>query len=294
MYQWESRSIVEQELLFSCEHKSQLYEALKINAKEENRMYKYDFLFDNCTTRARDIISNNADSIVEFQNILPEERPSFRDLIHSYLDRGGQYWSKLGIDILLGADLDQIASNEEAMFLPDWLLNGFDHATVNGKPVVSKAVPVLTMPSPLNKKSWFRPVVVFSVLFLVFAALTFLKDRRAQRVLQILDSLFFFLLGAAGILLLFMWFGTDHYMCRNNLNLVWALPTHIVMVFFIRSNRNWVKTYFRVVFWITLLFGISWPVLPQEINTALIPVILIIILRSWFISKNKTYAGERI
>lgn len=292
-YQWESRSIVEQDLLFSCEKKLQLYEALQVNALEQNKYYRYDFLFDNCTTRAKDIIAKNADSVVAFNNILPEDRPSFRDLIHSYLNKGGQYWSKLGIDMLLGSDLDELASNEEAMFLPDWLLKGYDHATVNGKPVVTKPAEVLTMPSPLNKGSWFRPMVVFSILFLVFAILTSLPGNRIGKALQMLDFLFFFILGASGVLMLFMWFGTDHYVCRNNFNLIWALPTHLVMAFFVGSKKAWVRGYFRVVFWITLLFGLSWLILPQEINPAVILILLIILLRSWFLSKNKIYAGEK-
>ena len=292
-YQWESRSIVEQDLLFSCEKKQQLYEALQVNALEQNKYYRYDFLFDNCTTRAKDIIAKNADSAVVFNNILPDDRPSFRDLIHSYLNKGGQYWSKLGIDMLLGSDLDELANNEESMFLPDWLLNGYDHATVNGKPVVTKPATVLTMPSPLNKGSWFRPVVVFSILFVLFAALTFVSGKGIRKVMQMLDFLFFFLLGASGVLMLFMWFGTDHYVCRNNFNLLWALPTHLVMAFFVGSKKAWVRGYFRVVFWITLLFGLSWLILPQEINPAIIPILLIILLRSWFLSKNKIYAGEK-
>jgi len=130
-YNYEKRSIVEQVLRIGCAEKQNLLNALYVNAQDQNRFYRYDFLFNNCTTRAGDIIAKHAGSPVVFKNILSEETPTFRDLIHHYLDSGGQYWSKLGIDILLGAKLDKKVTNRQAMFLPDYLLKGFDSATVN-------------------------------------------------------------------------------------------------------------------------------------------------------------------
>ena len=38
-----------------------------------------------------------------------------------FIYRGGQQWSKLGIDMLLGNPLDKKVTNREAMFLPDYL-----------------------------------------------------------------------------------------------------------------------------------------------------------------------------
>ena len=288
-YQLESRSIVEQELQISCEKKQELYSALQINAREENRHYRYDFLFDNCTTRAKDIIKRHTDTPVHFKNILPANTPSFRHLIHSYLHKGNQYWSKLGIDILLGADLDKKVTNEQAMFLPDYLLKGFDSAFAGSKPLVTPPQPVLQMPSPLQDKSWWYPTVVFTLLLLLVAAFTFVKSRWKKKAISVFDFLFFFVLGLTGLLLLFMWFGTDHLVCRNNFNLLWALPTHVVAAFFIGKERNWLNTYFQIVFWLTILLAVTWFFLPQQMNNELLPVILLILIRSWFLSKPKAH-----
>ncbi|MGZ3998080.1 MAG: Lnb N-terminal periplasmic domain-containing protein [Flavisolibacter sp.] len=133
-YRMESRTVQEQVLQLSCEEKQKLFTALQNNAKDENRYYKYDFLFDNCTTRAGNIVAANTDTPVIFNNILAGKHPSFRDLIHSYLDAGNEYWSKLGIDMLLGAKLDRKVTNREAMFLPEYLLKGFDSASIGGRP----------------------------------------------------------------------------------------------------------------------------------------------------------------
>ncbi len=290
-YQWESRSIQEQVLQLSCEEKQKLYTALQINARIENRYYRYDFLFDNCTTRARDIVARSTASQVIFRNILPRDVPTFRDLIHSYLNLGGQYWSKLGIDILLGAKLDMQVTNLQAMFLPDYLLKGFDKASVSdsatvvSQPLASPPQTILQMPLPLNKGSLFRPTIVFSLLLLLILSLSFVKTRWAFNVLQVFDFIFYFALGLAGLVLLFMWFGTDHVVCRNNFNLIWAMPTHVVMAFFLHKKREWVSKYYRVVFWITLLLALAWAFLPQEMNHALLPVMALILLRSWELSR---------
>jgi hypothetical protein len=286
-YRYESRSIQEQVLQLGCEEKQKLYVALQTNAEEPNRYYKYDFLFDNCTTRAGNIVASNTASPVVFKNILPEDKPTFRDLIHSYLNSGHEYWSKLGIDILLGAKLDRHVSNKEAMFLPDYLLKGFDSARVNKHPLVSPPETILKMPSPLKDESFFTPAIVFSLLLLFAISLSLLSSRWATIALQVFDFLFFFILGLAGLLLLFMWFGTDHKVCQNNYNLLWALPTHSLMAFFVHSKKEWVKKYFGIVFWLSVVLAVTWFFLPQQMNNALLSVLLLIIYRSRQLSKLK-------
>jgi hypothetical protein len=284
-YQMESRSVVEQPLQLSCAEEQQLFSALQWNAQEENRKYLYDFLFDNCTTRARDIIAKNTKTPVQFPNILPATPPTFRDLIHTYLDLGGQYWSKLGIDILLGAKLDRRVSNLEAMFLPEHLMQGMAGARVQQQSLAPVTSPVLTMPSPLNTGSWFRPAVVFSLLLALAIGLQLKQRKGYTRGLKIFDTVLFLALGLAGILLLFMWFGTDHKVTANNYNLLWALPTHVVVAFLLYRKKGWVISYFRVVFWLTAALLVLWAFLPQEMNNALLPLIMLIFFRSWFLSK---------
>ena len=289
-YQLESRSILEQPLQLTCTAAQKLYTALLINAQPQNRYYRYDFLFDNCTTRARDIIVQNALGPVHFQPILPTPPPTFRDLLHTYLDRGGQYWSRLGIDILLGVKLDKRVTNEQSMFLPDYLLKGIDKASVSNHRLAAPPQTILQMPSPLNKGSLFRPGIVFTILLIVVAALSFTKTRWAATALSGFDFLFFFVLGLAGLLLLFMWFGTDHIVCRDNFNLIWALPTHVVAAFVLNQKRGWVPVYFKIVLVLCALLLLTWAWLPQRLNPALIPIVLLTILRSWFLSKGTPYA----
>lgn len=280
-YRHEQRSIIEQELALDCMQKQQVFAALKENLKEENKYYEYDFLFDNCSTRLADIVAANSDQELKFGDIVGNDPPTFRELLHVYLKNGQMYWSRLGIDILLGSRIDREITSKEAMFLPDYLMLGFDSARLNGSPLVKSKQTVLPVDKPAAKENVLtRPIVVTSILMLLVWAMMFTKRRWATTFLKIFDHIYFFLLGTMGILLLFMWFGTDHSVCANNYNLLWALPVHLPVVFVLNSRKKWVLWYFRIIsIWYFILF-FGWALLPQDMNSAIVPLVIIAFMRS--------------
>ena len=287
-YSYQKRSVIEQHLALTCTAKQALQKALHINAQEENRFYNYYFHTDNCTTRARDMILANAGSPLGMNKILPAKAPTFRNLIHSYLDASGQHWSKLGIDILLGANLDKTCSDMEAMFLPDYLMKGMDSTIIpdSKKPFVETKQTVLAA-SPLSSeaRTLMTPLMVFSALLVLILILSLNSKPAIKNILQAFDSLFFLLLGLLGVLLTTLWIIRIDTVCRNNWNLLWALPTHLPMAFFLWTKKNWVKKYFRWVAILTLLLAICWFFLPQQLNTAILPILGVILVRAYFRSK---------
>lgn len=285
-YKYEQRGIIEQTLNLSCQEKQELLAALYENAKEENKYYKYDFVYDNCTTRIRDIVARYCKDSLTTKNIIPHKGISFRNLIHEYLDKGGQFWSKLGIDILLGSPLDKNISNSEAMFLPDYLLKGFDSSYAGINNLVADKKMILPKGFQTSEKSFFTPVIVFGMLFLLITLLSFAKSKVVKTFFSIFDVVFFFLCGALGAWLLFMWFGTDHPTCKNNFNLLWALPAHLPMSVLLNKKAVWIKNYFRFTFWLSIALILTWYFLPQQMNTALLFITGIIAVRSFFLSNK--------
>lgn len=279
-YTSEKRGVVEQVLQLSCAEKSNMFNALRNNMREENRHYYYYFHLDNCTTRARDMITHNTAQGVQFPNLIAAQTPTFRNLIHEYLDKGHQPWSKFGIDILLGAHIDKKVTNDQAMFLPDYLKKAFDSATTGTQKLVSAEQTLVPSPATNETGSWFTPFTLFLGLFLLIAALSF--TNKAAGFLRIFDIGFFLLLGLLGLLLLVLWIIRVDDVCRNNWNLLWALPTHLPVVFVMHKRKQWIKTYFNTVFIITLLLAGTWFVIPQSLNTAIAPILGIILVRTWF------------
>lgn len=291
-YKYFGRGVTEQVLNLTCPEKKAMVAALYENAKEENKYYHYDFTHDNCTTRLRDMLEKISGTTVQTKNIKDSPGTSFRDMIHSYLDFGKQYWSKFGIDMLLGSRLDRTVSNREAMFLPDYLLKAYDSSTLNNQPLVTAKNPILPWASSPSGKPIFTPLVVFSLLFVLIAAISVYSKTRASTFLKAFDVFFFSVCGLLGFLILFMWFATDHLMCRDNFNLLWALPTHLPMALMLFTKKEWVGNYFRLLFFYSVVLLAAWFLLPQEMNTALLPVLGIIIIRSFFISKRKQREQE--
>ncbi len=276
LYQSTNRGMTEQVLDLTAAEKITIRQFLNENLKEENKYYKYDFFFDNCTTRLRDILKKYKDSTFTQKPVMPAGS-RFRQAIHGYLDYNHKYWSKLGIDILMGKPTDAVMTPGQMQFLPDNLMISLDSSDY---PMLLSSQNLYPVTDDHDKKPFFTPFVVFSILAIFIVLLGYVKNKFTQAFLQGFDGMFFFLTGVLGIIILFMWFGTEHSMTKNNFNILWAWPTHAIMAFFINSKKTWVQQYFK--FTAVALMGvlISWFFLPQQMNNALIPVILLMIYRS--------------
>lgn len=279
----ENRFIVEQELNLTSKEKQRFYAYLYNNAQPENRDYYYNYVYDNCATRIRDVLEKVFPGQITFNYPYVKEDLTFRDLMDLYLAE--QPWGDLGIDLGLGSGIDKTATGYEYMFLPDYIEKAMDKATLqrgdNVVPLVKKTE-VVYMPLQEQSKqaSWLSPAILFAILFFVVGFLTHREWKTCKRN-RSLDFLIFFLVGVVGLLLLFLWFGTDH-ISQYNFNLLWALPFHVIVAFlsFSKNPPSWLKNYLLVSLIILILMIVLWGWLPQKMNLALVPVMLIILLRS--------------
>jgi hypothetical protein len=279
-YRDENRGITEQVLHLTQDEKNNIKQLLQQNLQNENRFYKYDFLFDNCTTRLRDLVEKSADSRVSYGRVVTE-RKRFRELIYEYLNYNDKQWSKLGIDLLLGSKTDAIMKTREVMFLPDYLMKTFDKTKLGNMPLVSFSQNLYaTVPQNNHKNIVTNPFFIFSVLLLCIAFMSFSKKKSIQKFVQGFDGFMFFITGLMGILILFMWFGTEHLMCSSNYNLLWAWPTHTIAAFYVNSQKYQAKNYFKIIAVINTLLLFAWFFLPQHMNISFIPFILLLIFRS--------------
>ena len=279
-YVQEKRSMIEQVLNLTCKEKQKMVQLLQQNLQGENKFYTYDFLFDNCTTRLRDLLEKSGDSTVHFSSVV-KERTSFRDHIFEYMNYNDHQWTKLGMDILLGNKTDAVMGNREVMFLPDYLLRGFDSAKVGSRRVVESKDNILSFDgaNKVQKNLFTHPLFIFSFLLILIVVMSYSKSEVVRKILNGFDGFLFFITGLAGLLMLFMWVGTDHVVCRNNYNLLWAWPTHMIAAFFINSQKKWLRKYLLITAITYSLLLLVWFFLPQPLSTSLIPIILLMIFR---------------
>ncbi len=276
-YKAEGRGITEQILELSAKEKIDLQNALNENLKEENKYYHYDFFLDNCTTRLRDLIVETKKPNPTLPPVMPVDT-RFRQAIHQYLDAGKQYWSKLGIDILLGAPTDAIMTPAQQEFLPDNLMFALNKSS-------DKLVKQETelFPGIKSKGDFiiFTPIVIFFLLFVIVTLLSLSKNSRVNFLLLNIDKLLFFVAGLLGIIIILMWFATDHSMTKNNYNILWAWPTHFFAFIFLNKKSKFKKYYFGLNAITMALLLFAWSFLPQQLNASLIPVIALLGYRSF-------------
>ena len=276
-YQLTGRSVWEQDILFTPQQKLNVIQFLNNNLKEENRYYKYDFIYDNCATRARDVLLNQLPGY-HLQKPYIEEGTTARNLFHYYLDNGkNQAWSKLGIDILLGSGIDTAMNNFSGMFLPEFLMNAFNGKVYKGKPIV-QAKKTLVIGNVIKESNYYVPFITMLAFSVILFLIYFFK-RKNSFLVNILDSVLLFITGALGCLLLFMWFFTDHESCNNNYNLLWAVPLNLIVALMPNKRKSGLRAYWLVLACITSLLLLGWYFLPQHLNFALIPIVLLMLYR---------------
>lgn len=272
MYVEENRWIREQPLNLTQAQKQLIFERLTVNAREENKYYKYDFLFDNCSTRPRDVILSLFDK-KEYKSDADDE-VSYRALI----DRNvSNEWLDFGMDLLIGIPTDKKAKFGRT-FLPEELMQLLDSATVDGKPLVTGNNLILDTIPEYQLRNWLTPGLVFWVLFIIVFILQIKYALFSN--FRFISVIYFSILGLIGWLLIFMWFSTDHQSTKWNLNILWAMPLNFPFIFFLfkKSKPKWLISYIKFyrILLITLLIG--WGVNPQTYHAAVIPLILIGIL----------------
>lgn len=236
-YRYEQRGIKEQVLQLGTAEKKQVLDFLETNLLPANRAYHYDFLKDNCATRVCAIFPRILGADFAFGPVL-NERISYRAVINRYL--ADKYWERLGIDLILGSPVDQIMTDKDALFLPDYCFKALQGATYHGNLL---AVEQHVLPEKEKEKGHRvnEPLVVLLLLLVVFMISTMLRPLKQLR--NILTFLLLFISGLLGLQLLFMWWFTDHQSCNNNWNVLWAMPLNIGIAFITHKRNRFLKGY---------------------------------------------------
>ncbi|WP_434503601.1 Lnb N-terminal periplasmic domain-containing protein [Prevotella sp.] len=126
-YDSEGRWVKEQILNIPLQDKMKIAMAIEKNYLPENRTYRYNYFYDNCTTRARDILIQNISGNVETQDN-QKISSSYRKEIHKW--NGDHCWARWGNDLLLGVNADRSIDGKEQQFLPDNLSRDWQTAKI--------------------------------------------------------------------------------------------------------------------------------------------------------------------
>lgn len=288
-YDHYKRGLREQVLDLNQEQKDFLLQHLDAQYAPERRFYKYDFFYNNCATKIRDAFDIAMGEQLVWSDSVAEEK-TFRNLIDEFVVR--LPWADFGIDLALGAVIDRPATELEKQFLPTYMEQAFANATIveNGvsRPLVKQSRVLLEYPKENAQQSLLNPSMVFWLLTLVFAALTFYGFKKGK-LMKGLDIALFGAVGILGLVVAFLWFFTDHTATAWNWNILWAFPGHLVLVWGLvaRPNATWISSYLLFAMGATIMTLLLWMFGLQSFSPALIPILLLILLRSNFLFYNR-------
>ena len=267
-YIYFNRTVRQLELNLNQAQTNELFAALQINYLPENRVYKYDFFFDNCASRIRDFFVKVVGESLELGKHNDADLFSYRTIITPRLT--DHSWTHFGINLVLGARIDAYVTNDNLMFLPEYMEQIFllSHVNVEGKkvPFVLSQETIFEGAKIEEKSSlFFTPNILAWSIFGLIVLLLFFKWNKSLRVL---GMVLIFSTSLLGLILLLMWFATDHQATKMNYNLIWANPVLIILPFLMLTTAMFKRMYyvFRTVAFIHLSFIVMWIFLPQEFD----------------------------
>ncbi len=295
-YQNDGRSVIEQVIALDQEQKQAVFDFLQVNARKENRVYQYDFLFDNCSTRIRDVFEHILGDNLTFAEAAGP-RQSFRHLLDPYIQ--ARPFLDAGIDLALAVPTDETATSREEMFLPINLMEAFDNATVviNGEsvPFVSNTVDIYRNEKSITTSG--KPPTLYVVMWLIFIMALWVSNGTSARAVwarKWFDRFLYGFSGFAGLLALFLWLIAIHQVTNYNWNLIWAWPTHLIALWSLTKSPTWLKPYMRVTAVVLFITILGWFFWPQEMHNAYIPLLMAIAVRSIWWGWKKDYSVETV
>lgn len=231
-------SVTQQTLNLNSEEKALFIKALAENYSEENRTYRYNYFYNNCTTKARDLLISSIQGKLIYKNRI-DPNLSFRKIIHSC--NNAHRWARFGNDILLGINADKSTSRQDQQFLPYNLQKDFDYAYIidtNGKvrPLINERKSILSSCQNKSEKGFFTPTIVFTIFF-CFIILLCAIELFTKKRLNIIDTILQLILGCIGILLFIMIF-SEHPSTSINLQIILFNPIFIYIAFDNIRYRN--------------------------------------------------------
>lgn len=277
-YMLRGSSVYEQILNLKQDEKLKLQDLLFTNYLPQNRVYRYNYFYDNCTTRAVSQIEKSIDGEVIYP--APPSGKTFRGIVHEFT-RGYQ-WEEFGIDLCLGAEADKEIGLRQQMFSPFYTLDFADKAyikDINGqtRPLVLKKETIVQAEkhSDTEKGFPFSPMacaVAFMLINLVISLIQVVK----VKIYFVYDLILYLLQGVSGCIIAFLFFFSVHPTVGSNWMIVLLNPIPLIYLpFMLYNDIKHKKDKYHVINLAYLtIFMLAWAIIPQKINLSVLPLAL--------------------
>lgn len=285
-YTWTGRDVWQQTLNLNAEEKKKLLALLEENYLPQNRIYRYNFFYDNCATRPRDQIERAVQGTLEYADDMTSFQTgiSFRDIVHQYTI--GHSWARFGIDLCLGSQADKDITRRQMMFAPFYLKDFLAKAQLKNaqgmeRPLVSSEDHIIQSPQQTSTEEAPSPLQTAFLLFTIVTIATAYGIYR-RKSLWLLDLLLFLAAGVAGCILAFLASFSQHPAVSPNYLLFLFHPLHLLclpwMIKRVKKKEKSIYMWANII--VLTFFILLWGIIPQEFNLAVLPLALSLWIRS--------------
>lgn len=280
-YALRGSSVYQQELNLTDKEKETLIRLLHENYLPENRVYRYNYFYDNCTTRARDKVEESIQGSVVYPT--NEKQISYRDILHEFTV--GSEWSEFGIDLCLGSEADEPIDERKQMFAPFYMLSAAREAMIHRADTIvplvreeTKIVDAVLEDEPAFPLSPMACALLLLGVTILIVGWSIYKGRPCL----VWTVLMFLLQGLGGCIIAFLFFFSLHPTVGSNWLLIMfnPLPLFYLPVMIYKGIKRQKDPYHWYNMVCLTSFIILMPILPQEFNPTVLPLALNLLIIS--------------
>lgn len=286
-YSLRGSEVCQQVLSMSNEEAYRLDSLLRLNLQPQHRVYRYNYFYDNCTTRARDRIEQAFLGKIQYPE--GEEGATYRSWVRRYTE--GHPWSQFAIDCCLGSEADLPIDSYKQLFLPYNLKEAFrfsvvvDSAKV-GRKLLSGEEIIFPQREKKNVQAnadgfCLTPLCTMWMAFVLIFLISLIEWKR-RIVFWGVDLLLFGLQGLAGLIISFLFFFSTHPTVGSNFLIILFNPLPLIylpwMIYKVRKRQKDPYDVANLII-LTIFVAFLWAI-PQKISLVVVPLALILLMRS--------------
>ncbi len=267
------RKVLEQTLNLTPAEAIRLKSLLETESLPRNRVYRYNYVRDNCATRITDRLKEATGIPVTFPDTL--KYGTFRNEMRSF--HKDYPWYQFGIDLALGSGIDRQLTPDEEMFVPVVMAERYRNARLaDGRPLVKEEKVLFEGRdnASLPPTPWYLTPLFFGWLAFIITALLCLIMIRGRRIFKLLYCIWFIMCGLAGSVITFLIFVSEHEATNPNMLILWLNPLQLIIGIGIWWKS--MKWPIDVLAWLNVIsIGVTlavWPFQSQSANLAFFPL----------------------
>ncbi len=281
-YAMRGSSVYQQTLNLSYGEKVRLKKMLDDNYLPQNRTYRYNYFYDNCTTRARDKIEECLDGTLKYDEAKIEK--SFRDIVHQFTE--GSNWDEFGIDLCLGSEADESIDMRKQMFSPFYLLDAFKNAKIvkgdSVRQLVYNESKIVDVQPEYVEKGFFISPFICACILLVICIGVLVFEVYYKKIFWGWDVVMFGAQGIAGCIIAFLFFFSVHPTVGSNWMIMLFNPIPVIYLPFMiyKDIKRKKDLYHYINICYLTLFIVIILLVKQKINITVLPLTLSLMICS--------------